>query len=268
MIISHAHKFVFTKTKKTAGTSIEIELSRFCEDQDIITPISPDDEIKRYQYCGKTAQNFTENKDLEAKYISAVKSKEQATVQNVFDDIRRQNKKGARALFNHIAFQDAGEIVPQIYDNQYLIICSERHPLDRFLSFHFFKYRENPKLSRALLFFNVVKNDKSKRFRNFHLYSVNGSPVFDFLIRYDHLEDDFRTACSEIGKDPPKEIVFTKHKSRKDRRPASEVLGGLEKRWIQFWCKDEIRVLQSWREKREMQDQHSSHLSERVSPGA
>jgi len=41
MIISHKHKFIFVKTVKTAGTSIEIFLSQHCGSLDIITPIIP-----------------------------------------------------------------------------------------------------------------------------------------------------------------------------------------------------------------------------------
>jgi hypothetical protein len=41
MIISHKHKFIFVKTVKTAGTSIEIFLSQHCGPLDIVTPIIP-----------------------------------------------------------------------------------------------------------------------------------------------------------------------------------------------------------------------------------
>ena len=38
MIISHKHKFIFLKTRKTAGTSVQIALSGICDqDLDIIT---------------------------------------------------------------------------------------------------------------------------------------------------------------------------------------------------------------------------------------
>lgn len=38
MIISHRHRFVFIKTMKTAGTSIEVLLSQLCGEDDVVTP--------------------------------------------------------------------------------------------------------------------------------------------------------------------------------------------------------------------------------------
>ena len=38
MILSHKHKFIFIKTKKTAGTAIEAAISQLCGPDDVITP--------------------------------------------------------------------------------------------------------------------------------------------------------------------------------------------------------------------------------------
>ena len=44
MIISHEHKFIFLKTKKTAGTAIEAALSEVCGASDVITPYREESE--------------------------------------------------------------------------------------------------------------------------------------------------------------------------------------------------------------------------------
>ena len=56
MIISHKHKFIFVKTRKTAGTSIEIGLSKFCGPEDIITPLAPRDNKMRDEAGFRGAQ--------------------------------------------------------------------------------------------------------------------------------------------------------------------------------------------------------------------
>ena len=55
MIISHEHKFIFLKTKKTAGTAIEAALSQLCGPQDVITPYREESEQDRK---GLSPQNY------------------------------------------------------------------------------------------------------------------------------------------------------------------------------------------------------------------
>ena len=58
MIVNHEYRFIFVKTRKTAGTSVEIALSAFSGPGDIITPIKPTDEETRRSLGYRGAQNF------------------------------------------------------------------------------------------------------------------------------------------------------------------------------------------------------------------
>lgn len=42
MILSHKHKFLFLRQTKTAGASLQVALSSYCDIEDIITPLSED----------------------------------------------------------------------------------------------------------------------------------------------------------------------------------------------------------------------------------
>jgi len=58
MIISHKHKFIFIKTRKTAGSSFELMLSTICGPDDVLTPLSPEEETIREQLSGGRARNY------------------------------------------------------------------------------------------------------------------------------------------------------------------------------------------------------------------
>ena len=62
MIISHKHRFIFIKTRKTAGTSIEIFLSQFCDKDDILTPIGEGEVLRKEQNI--VPQNYLKNEFL------------------------------------------------------------------------------------------------------------------------------------------------------------------------------------------------------------
>src|SRR4029078_3843048 len=55
MIISHEHKFIFLKTKKTAGNAIEAALSELCGPDCVITPYREESEEDRK---GRPPQNY------------------------------------------------------------------------------------------------------------------------------------------------------------------------------------------------------------------
>jgi hypothetical protein len=58
MIISHKYRTSFIKTAKTAGTSIEMALSRSCGPDDIITPLWKQDEVAKQAMGGRGPQHY------------------------------------------------------------------------------------------------------------------------------------------------------------------------------------------------------------------
>jgi len=106
MIVSHKHKFIFIKTKKTAGTSLEIALSGICGDEDIITEILPEDELirKKLGYLG---------------------------CQNIHNPKYR----------NHIAARRLRKFLdPEIWDTYYKF-CFERNPWDKVISWYYWELK-------------------------------------------------------------------------------------------------------------------------------
>lgn len=59
MIISHTHRFIFIKTIKTAGTSIEVYLSPHCGPDDILTPIQPPEEGHQPRNAGAFYNHYS-----------------------------------------------------------------------------------------------------------------------------------------------------------------------------------------------------------------
>jgi hypothetical protein len=57
VIVSHKYKFIFLKTRKTAGTSVEIALSQFVGERGVITTIDKLDEAVRAGLSFRGPQN-------------------------------------------------------------------------------------------------------------------------------------------------------------------------------------------------------------------
>ena len=65
MIISHSNRYIFVKSQKTAGTSIEAALSRYCADNDMVTPLGDywfnRDEKGEWIHSSMNAEGFSQH---------------------------------------------------------------------------------------------------------------------------------------------------------------------------------------------------------------
>ena len=127
MIISHKYRFIFLKTSKTAGTSVEIALSRFCGPDDVITPVSPEDEEKRRLAGGLPPQNYTG-------------SPLQHTPMQWWKKLSRG--KPPMRFYNHIPARKIRRRVGSEVWDQYYKFCIVRNPWDRVISQYYWRQKK------------------------------------------------------------------------------------------------------------------------------
>jgi hypothetical protein len=129
MILSHRWHLVFIKGRKVAGTSVEIALSTLCGGQDVVTPITPRDEIQRLRAGGR-ASNFGLYRLDERRYLRTLETfvPEGSDLRNLPAGLH----PGRARFYNHMPLT---EVIARHGDLAgYTVFCVERSPYSKVLS--------------------------------------------------------------------------------------------------------------------------------------
>jgi hypothetical protein len=168
VILSYQRRFLFLKTRKTGGTSIELALSPVAGPDAIVTRLARDDEAKR-RASGDRARNVLYD--------------QQAPLRN--------NRK----YYNHIKAPIVRERVGETLWNGLFKFSVERNPWDRQVS----RYHWRQSIEGRWPTFDAYMEHKGARFDNFGIYSIGGEIVADFMIRFERLNEDFTTVLARLG---------------------------------------------------------------------
>ena len=228
MILSHTRKFIFIKTRKVSGTSKEISLSQFCGEGDIITPISYEDEIVRLDLGGVLPQNYGDPKEQQFRDLIRARR----------TDNPKTRHKGK--FYNHIPAVEVREYVGQEVWDEYFTFSMERHPYDKVVSHVYFHARrkENWDFEKELK--RILKKGY---YVSYPVYSEGETPIVDFIVNYENLQEDLAKLSEKLGFDVAKHYPQTKHTYRPDRRPGRELLSQEAKDIIYEHCKVEFDAL-------------------------
>lgn len=179
MIISHKYKFIFIKTKKTAGTSIEIFLSQLCDDNDIVSPIKPhlDPHIPRnYRGLWNPISEIAETKG-------------QSFLSSLWNVIRRKK------YYSHIPAVKLKNRLPKNVWQSYYKFCVERNPWDKTLSHY---HMLNDRADGNMTFNEYLK--KGIFCLNLPLYTdSNNNLIVDRVIKYESLIEELTEIFSALG---------------------------------------------------------------------
>jgi len=227
MIISHKHRFIFIKTAKTAGTSIEIFLSPHCGEEDVVTPIHPHVEPHR-------ARNHTGYWNPLPEFFANRFERFRHTMR----DLRR-----GRKFINHLPARLARHrIAPEVW-NGYFKFCVERNPWDKTLSHYHMLRRMVAENEGVDLDFDAYLA-RGRFCTNIEKYTdLQGGLLVDQVIRYESLDEGLAEVFERFGIPFDGSLgVKAKADFRKDRRPYKEVYTDAQRETVERIFADEIRM--------------------------
>jgi hypothetical protein len=228
MIVSHEHRFIFLKTKKTAGTAIEAALSALCGPEDVITPYRAESEEDRQ---GRPPQNYRIEHPLKPKRPLWRRL------------LRRPERYYHRSVgfYEHMPAHLVRAYVGDEVWRSYFKFAFDRNPWDRQVSWYFYKTKS--KAARPS-FERFMASRRRAYVDNHEIYMEDGALAVDFLGRYESLDDDLAKALALAGVGVrltvPQANVTPDKGERKDYRsyytPATEAL-------VADWYAPEIKLL-------------------------
>ncbi|MGM0629512.1 MAG: sulfotransferase family 2 domain-containing protein [Patescibacteria group bacterium] len=202
MIVSHKHKFIFLKTRKTASGACELALSRLCGSEDILKP-DGDPDRNGIEYA-KERNNRRKLPSLRGFVSSIVKDRRKHKLPDIgkaFDSsmtkIRSPHTEAGRA--KDILGGD-------IWDSYYKF-CFERNPFDRLVSFYHWRTKHFERKPSFKDFANVVIEGNPKKLKDFNaesfsnrpFYEINGKFSLNKVYKFENLESELQEIYEHLG---------------------------------------------------------------------
>lgn len=171
MLISHRYKFIYLKTKKTGGTSVEVALE----------PLAHPEGAEVTLGRGGRRDGAVET---EAGVVSGRGNRS------------RHEKWGAHMGASAVKAQLSDEVW-----NTYLKICNVRNPWDKTVSFFHMHHPDVKGESKDAIVetFRDWLVGARNLGEDLHIYAIDGQPVIDEFIHYETLEEDYGRVCERLG---------------------------------------------------------------------
>lgn len=181
MIISHRYRFIFIKTHKTAGSSMEMALGPLCGEEDIIAPMESN-------AATEIPRNFHEDTWIGRSY---------ATSRLMRKCIKRHSPLLGGWFYEHMPATRVRELVGEDIWNSYYKFCYERNPWAKVVSYyHWKKFGQNRKLPP----FREYVLEHTKRLPlDARLYFDGNQCLMDEVFDFDDFQTTFSALWERLG---------------------------------------------------------------------
>jgi len=243
MIVSHARKFIFVKTKKTAGTSMEIALSKHCGPQDVLTELDQHDEAKRVEVVGSGARNFA----LPFGQMSVWDKARFLTGRRKPSDGKLQH--GMAKFHEHERAARVRTLLgPEVF-GEYYKFAVVRNPFDQAVSNYFWMRNNGDPTFETMgikTFSQFLRHLPEQMTENWRILTHGDEILVDDVVRYERLEEDLRRVSARIGlgRSLYEDLkgIRTKGGTRPRDRSFAELFGPGDRELIEQLCRREIEA--------------------------
>jgi hypothetical protein len=236
MIYLKRKNLLFIKPLKTASTSLEIAFACNATDEDIVTRMTTSYELMRLQMGAQLPVNYMESRAPEARYrakmrtLNKLHSMFPAAELETLEKILKPffNTRGKRVFFNHIKPAEIAERLGDKFLEESFVVTMCRHPYEVLVSR---VYWERWKKQRTTEFdFHAATEEILEREPlNLDYYFYKGKYVPNFVIRYEHLNDDIAELEKKFDLKLIENMPQTKNKVRSSKEPAAAILSEKQK---------------------------------------
>lgn len=194
MIISHRHGFIFLKTQKTAGSSVELALSEICGPDDVITRMNAEER------GDSDTRRGPQNYDVPPAYRPLGAAL-----------LHRMGARARRSGYSYYQHMPAALVRRRMDPTQfdaYRKVTIVRNAWDREVSLYFWATR---RLTDKPGFDSFVRRRVWRpEMKTFEIYSINGHSVADTVLRFETLAGDFADFVGSLGLDHVPELPRAK----------------------------------------------------------
>ena len=209
MIITHEHKFIFLKTKKTAGTAIEAALSELCGPRDVITPYREESEEDRK---GLPPQNYRIDHPLKPK---------RPLLRRLLMRPERYYHPSV-GYYEHMPACRVRDYVGEEVWRSYFKFAFDRNPWDRQVSWYLYKTKSKRRAAELRALHGQPPPRLCEQLRA--STRSTGALAVDFVGRYESLEEDLNKALADGGREAPLGGAAHQRHAQQGREPRLPLL--------------------------------------------